>query len=177
MIVNKVLYFHPTSNIIRCGDIIEIKKEGATLKYGIVVTPDCDIEQKKTRYIEVVELKKIDDSELNLNTDQKERIKKSNYDSFYYFPSILIDGNLNNDFVAILKAKFILEPLYESNKEKYPAVSQKLNYSGKYQFKDKEVQLVHICAKSNPYKSDFLQKLYANNSRVGTPDIKDLWRP
>lgn len=176
-IVNKVLYFHSVPSIIRCGDIIELKVGDNALKYGIIVTPDCDIEQKRTRYLEVIELKKIDDAELKLTPGQKENITRFNNDSFYYFPSISINGDLDNDFVAILKAKFIVEALYEANEEKYPSVPQKLNYSGRYLFKDKEVQLVHICSKSNPYKSDFLQKLYANNSRVGTPDIKDLLKP
>lgn len=176
-IVNKVLYFHGTPSIIRCGDLIEIKAGDNTLKYGIIVTPDCDIEQKRTRYLEVIELKRIDDAELRLTPGQKESITKYNNDSFYYFPSISMNGDLDNDFVAILKAKFIIEALYEANEEKYPGVPQKLNYSGRYQFKGKEVQLIHICSKSNPYKSDFLQKLYANNSRVGTPDIKDLLKP
>lgn len=176
-IVNKVLYFQATPSIIRCGDIIELKAGDNILKYGIIVTPDCDIEQKRTKYLEVIELKKIDDAELRLTLGQKDNITKYNHESFYYFPSISINGDLDNDFVAILKAKFIIEALYEVNEEKYPGVPNKLNYSGRYLFKDKEVQLVHICSKSNPYKSDFLQKLYTNNSRVGTPDIKDLLRP
>lgn len=173
-IVNKVLYFHAAPSIIKCGDIISLKVGDNILKYGVIVTPDCDIEQKRTRYVELIELKRIDDAELRLTPGQKENIKGYNNDSFYYFPSILINGDLDNDFVAILKAKFVIEALCETNEEKYPGVPQKLNYSGRYLFKDKEVQLGHICSKSNPYKSDFLQKLYANNSRVGTPDIKNL---
>jgi hypothetical protein len=176
-IVNKVLYFHSTPSIIRCGDIIELKVDGNTLKYGVIITPDCDIEQKRTRYLEAIELKKIDDAELRLTASQKENIALYKNDSFYYFPSVSINGDLSNDFVAILKAKFIIEALCEVNEEKYPGVPQRLSYSERYLFKNKEVQLVHICSKSNPYKSDFLQKLYANNSRVGTPDIKDLLKP
>lgn len=177
-IVNKVLYFQGTPNIIRCGDIVGLKAGDNVLKYGIIVTPDCDIEQKKTRYLEIIELKKINDAELSLTTDQKKVIMQYNpREPFYYFPSVLIDGDLDNDFVAILKAKIIVEALYEGNETKYPGVPQKLNYSGRYLFKDKEVQLTHICSKSNPYKSDFFQKLYANNSRVGTPDIKYLLEP
>lgn len=176
-IINKVLYYQSSPNIIRCGDIIKIQKDGDVLQYGIIVTPDCDIEQKRTRYLEIIELKKIDDEKLNLTPGQKDNISKYNNESLYYFPSISIDGDIGNDFVAVLKAKFVIEGLYENNNEKYPGVPQKLNYSGEYLYKDKKVQLIHICSKSNPYKSDFLQKLYANNSRVGIPDIKDLLKP
>jgi len=176
-IVNKVLYFQAAPTIIRCGDIIELKAIDNILKYGIIVTPDCDIEQKRTKYLEVIELKKFDDTKLRLTPGQKENITKYNNDSFYYFPSISINDDLSNDFVAILKAKFIIEAFYETNEEKYPGVPQKLNYSGKYLYEGREAQIVHICSNSNPYKSDFLQKLYANNSRVGTPDIKDLLKP
>lgn len=175
-IINKVLYYQQAPNIIRCGDIIKIQKDGAVLKYGILVTPDCDIEQKRTRYLEIIELKKIDDAELKLTPGQKENISQYNNDSFYYLPSISIDGDMR-DFVAVLKAKIIIEGLYENNDEKYPGVPQKLSYSCPYLYKDKEVHLVHICSKSNPYKSAFLQKLHANNSRVGTPDIKDILKP
>jgi len=37
------------------------------------------------------------------------------------------------------------------------------------------VKINLVCSKTNPYKSEFLQKLHANNSRVGIPDIKDLF--
>lgn len=176
-IINKVLYFQPFSGIIRCGDIVELRRDGKTIKYGAVVTPDCDIEQRNTRYVEIIEMRNIDDPALNLNSDQKRDIRSFKCDPFYYFPSLLIEGNLDNDFVAILKSKYIVEGICIDNEEKYPKVPQKLSYTGRFLFNGKEVQLVHICSKSNPYKSDFLQKLHTNNSRVGTPDIKDLLRP
>lgn len=70
-IVNRVLYFHATPSIIRCGDIVALKAEGNVIKYGIVVTPDCDIEQRNTRYLEMVEMRSIDDPALKLNSTQK----------------------------------------------------------------------------------------------------------
>ena len=33
-IVNRVLYFHATPSIIRCGDIVALKAEGNVIKYG-----------------------------------------------------------------------------------------------------------------------------------------------
>lgn len=176
-IINKVLYYSSAPTVMRCGDIVKILEGATIVGYGIVVTPDCDIEQRKTRYLELIELRRIDDPELNFNTSQKDNIQKYNHDSFYYFPSLLIDGSLENDFVAILKSKIVISAVVEGSTEKYPAVPYKLSYPGDFLYNGIRVKLVHICSKSNPYKSDFLQKLHANNSRVGTPDIKDILKP
>jgi len=176
-IVNKVLYFHGTPGIVRCGDIVAIEADGNVIKYGIVVTPDCDIEQKNTRYLEIIELRRVDDAELSLTDGQRQNLKDNTSSSFYYFPSIYVNGNYENDFVAIYKSKFIIEGSFESNVEKYPKVPKQLSYTGGFSLSDRNVHLIHICSNSNPYKSDFLQKVHANNSRVGTPDIKDLLNP
>lgn len=176
-IINKVLYYRGTPKVIRCGDIIRIQKDEELLKYGIVVTPDCDIAQRNSRYLEIVELRKIEDDGLMLSSGQKETIREYKNASFYYFPSVDIDGNLENDFVAILKSKFIVEGWCENNSEKYPRIPEILNYSGNFRYNEDDVEINHICSKSNPYKSDFLQKLHTNNSRVGIPDIKDLLKP
>lgn len=175
-ILNKALYYHSSPGTLRCGDIVKIQKDGDILKYGVIVSPDCDIEKKNSRYIEIVELRNIDDEELKLTTGQKDNISRYNNDSFYYFPAVCVDGNLYNDFVAILKSKIIVEGIHLVNTGKYPSVPEKLTYSDSYLHNSKEVKLVHICSKSNPYKSDFLHKLHAHNSRVGTPDIKDILR-
>lgn len=87
-ILNKALYYHSSPGTLRCGDIVKIQKDGELLKYGVIVTPDCDIEGKKTRYIEIIELRKIDDGDLGLNSDDRKKIFNFSHDSFYYFPSI-----------------------------------------------------------------------------------------
>src|SRR5690606_6348832 len=61
-IANKILYFHSKSDFIRNGDIVSLKNSVDTLIcYGIVVTPDCDLEQKKTHLIDIIELTDVDD--------------------------------------------------------------------------------------------------------------------
>lgn len=173
-ITNKILYFHSKSDFIRNGDIVCLKKtDNSLISYGIVVTPDCDLEQKKTRIIEIVELSKIDDEKLALKQGQKDNIKQYNHDSFFLFPSINIGGRMS-DFVAILKSKFILLENSVAKGTKYPLASKRLLYSQTFAYNGQEMRLELICTKVNPYKAEFLQKLHSNNSRVGIPDIKDL---
>jgi CheY-like chemotaxis protein len=172
-IINKFLYFHAAPCFFRCGDIVGIKVGNEMLKYGIVVTPDCDIAQRNTKFLELIEIRNIEDCKLGLTPDQKRDVMNYKHISLYYFPCLIIEEH-DADFVAIFKSKFIAEGLFERNEEKYPKVPQKLSYSAKFLVNGQEAILIHVCSMSNPYKSDFLQKLYANNSRVGTPDIKNL---
>lgn len=173
-IANKILYFHSQSDFIRNGDIVLLRKADNTLiSYGIVVTPDCDLEQQKTQFIEVVELANIDDAKLALTARQKDNVRQYNHDSFFFFPAVNIDGTLT-DFVAILKSKNIIREKADIYNTKYPAASKRLLYSQTFIFNGQDITFQLLCTKTNPYKAEFLQKLHTNNSRVGTPDIKDL---
>lgn len=173
-IANKILYFHSQSDFIRNGDIVSLKKVDNTLiSYGVIVTPDCDLEQKKTQLIDIVELTAIDDARLALNQGQKDNIKKYSHDSFFPFPAINIAGTFT-DFVAILKSRLILQEKDVAANTKYPAASKRLLYSQTFVANGIDVRLELLCTKVNPYKAEFLQKLHTNNSRVGIPDIKDL---
>jgi hypothetical protein len=174
-IANKILYFHSQSDFIRNGDIVSINKLDDTfVSYGIVVTPDCDLEQKKTQLIDIVELADIDNEKIALNQGQKDGIKKYNNDSYFYFPAINIEGVLT-DFIAILKSRFILNESDVAANTKYPYASKRLLYSQTFTFNGNIVKLKLICSKVNPYKAEFLQKLHTHNSRVGIPDIKELF--
>jgi hypothetical protein len=173
-IANKILYFHPQSDFIRNGDIISLKQtDNILISYGIVVTPDCDLEQKKTHLIDVIELADIDDVRLELNREDKTKIRKYNHDSFFSFPAININETFT-DFIAILKSRLILKEKDIATNTKYPTASKRLLYSQTFSFNGLDVKLELLCSKVNPYKAEFLQKLHTNNSRVGIPDIKDL---
>lgn len=173
-LINKIVYHRGKSDYIRNGDIIRIKgNNNEVLSYGIIVTPDCDLEQSKTQLIEIVELASIDDQKLSLNNGQKENIKKYNHDSFFLFPAVTIDGTLI-DLVAIFKSKFILKEKDIAADTRYPIASKRLLYSQSFVFNRQEVKLEFLCSKVNPYKAEFLQKLQAHNTRVGIPDIKNL---
>jgi hypothetical protein len=174
-IANRILYFTSGSNVLHNGDIVKISNQaGIVLSYGIVVTPDCDLEQKKSLYIELIELRKIDDSLLNLSDGQISNIKIFNNESFYYFPSIKDLAHLQ-DFVAVLKSKVILKEKVEDYNLKYPAATKRLLYDHDYLLGNEVVKLNLICSITNPYKAEFLQRLNVNNTRVGIPDIKYLF--
>ena len=172
-VLNKVLYYTFDSISIHCGDIVQFQNQNKETQFGIVVTPDCDLEQKQTRYIELVELKQLDDSSLGLNNSQKDAVKEFKNQSLYFLPAILIEDNLE-DFVAIFKAKIILKQDVPNSESKYPKTSKRLEYSDSFVIYSDETKIEFICRLDNPYKSDFLQKFHAHNSRVGIPDIREL---
>lgn len=172
-ITNRIMYYRPDSATIRCGDIITIVAEGSS-KYGVVCTPDCDIAQPNTRFLEVIELRPIDDGELRLSGDNKDRIRKYSHGSFYFFPSIHTGARFE-DYVAVLKSKGVLEEALPENQKPYPQASRRLQFTDQFRHKGVEVNVALVCSLSNPYKSDFLHALHSHNARVGTPDIKELW--
>jgi CheY-like chemotaxis protein len=175
-LVNKILYFHPHSQFIRNGDIVRISNQEntANLFFGIVATPDCDLVQPNTRFIEIIELRRLDDATLSLNAENIRNVKKYNHPNLYYFPSVKIGAELI-DFVAVLKSKFVAEENPVENNNRYPQASVRLLYSHSYRVNSSSVRMHLICGKSNPYKAEFFQKLHASNSRIGIPDIKDLF--
>lgn len=174
-IANRLIYYQSRSDFIKNGDIVSISNNrDRILAYGIVVTPDCDLEWMKTKYLEIVELEFISAIKLGFNTGQIASIKNYQNDSFYYFPSILLYKSLQ-DFVAILKSKLIIQELSETSNPKYPNSQNRFLYSSTHLYRNVKVHLKLICSISNPYKAEFLQKFHTSNSRVGIPDIKDLF--
>ena len=174
-IANRLLYYQSKSNFIKNGDILSISnRSNRIISFGIVVTPDCDLELLKTKYLEIVELEYLSSGRLGLKADQIDTIRRYQFDSYFFFPSILIEGNLT-DFVAVLKSKRIIEELSDTCSPKYPSSKNRFQYNTTHLHNNIEVKLNLICSISNPYKAEFLQKLHTNDSRVGIPDIKDLF--
>lgn len=174
-IANRLIYFHSKSNYVKNGDIISITNAtGIIVLYGIIVTPDCDLENLKTKYLEIVELEYLSSGRLGLKADLIEKIRRFQSESHFFFPSVLVDGDLK-DFVAVLKSKRIIEELSQTCSEKYPSSTNRFQYNTKHLYNNVEVNIKLICSISNPYKAEFFQKLHANDSRVGIPDIKDLF--
>ena len=101
-LINKILYFKGSSSCIHCGDIVKIIFEGGA-RMGVIFTPDCDMEQKNTRYLDMVGLRSLDDAELGLTVGRKQSIREQNTPSYSLFPSIDQTGNGEfADFVAIM---------------------------------------------------------------------------
>ncbi len=173
-IISRILYHYGKSDYIRNGDIVSIKNsDGTIISYGIVVTPDCDLEQKKTQFIDIIEIIEVDDIKIGLTNGQKENILKYNHDSFFPLPAIYVNGKLN-DFVAILKSHFLIQEKEITAGTKFPSASKRHLYSHTFTLNGQNVKLEYICSKVNPYRAEFLHKLHSHNSRVGIPDIKNL---
>lgn len=179
--INKILYFTSDTKFIHSGDIIEIQA-GELIKYCIVISPDCDIEQKNTRFISLIELRIFDDQSLDIYKGNDasvggrlNAIKDQNHPSYYYFPAVKI-GDKFLDFVAVLKSLFSVEEAEVPAETKYPCASHRLQFNSKFLMNNVNATLKLVCSYSNPYKSDFLHSVNAHNSRIGTPDIKNLWK-
>jgi hypothetical protein len=171
-LLSKILYHYGKSDYIRNGDIVIIRNsDNNVLAYGIVVTPDCDLENKSCRQVEIIELRILDDSDLNADT--KKDIKSYKHPSLFYFPSVLINNETIN-FVGFMKQKILVRERDIADGTKFPSASKRLLYSQSFIFNGADVKLELICSKVNPYKAEFLQKLHSHNSRVGIPDIKKL---
>ena len=176
---NQVLYFKSNGNGLRSGDIVKIEFVDE-LQFGIVVTPDCDLFQKKTRILEIVELKRMPESDLAINSSDKGSIKKYNHEAYYPFPHVKFTEKPGSggfcDFLAVFKSKLILrqEVLKEGSDVKFPKAFKRLEYSDSFDFSGESIKIEYICSIDNPYKSDFLHALHAHNGRVGTPNIRAL---
>lgn len=173
--VNKLMYYKPSPNRLRCGDIIDIKYHTNKNQKAIIVNPDCDLANANTRYIELIELRAIDDGEVKLNSDCKKRIKEFNHPSYYYFPALYTNDSFG-DHIALLKSKILLAEKIDISSLTYPKSSKQLNYEDHFTVGETQVEINFICCLDDPYKSDFLNHLHSHNLRIGIPDIKMLWK-
>lgn len=172
-ILNKILYFNSGSDSVRCGDIVEISIDQSKL-YGIIYNPDCDLFTPKTRYVELIKLREYPDENLAINSSEKGEIKKNNHDSYYLFPAIKTNDEFRN-LIAIFKSKIILETKLEVQ-GKYPLANKRIEFTDDFIVNGKDASMRLICSFVNPYKGDFLQRLHAHNSRIGTPNVKSLYQ-
>ncbi|MEJ5245232.1 MAG: hypothetical protein WHV28_05925 [Bacteroidota bacterium] len=173
-LLNKIIYHQGKSDYIRNGDIVQIADSSDMLMIlGIVITPDCDLEQSKTRFIELLEIADIEEINSKMENNKKINIKGCfNHGAFYSFPCVNLENGLK-DLVAVFRKKIILEQSADAFNN-YPVSFSQPLYSHNYILNNKEVRLKPLCSIVEPYKSEFLHKLHSNNSRVGIPDIKKL---
>lgn len=173
-LLNKIIYHHGKSDYIRNGDIVKITdSDNKTIGYGIVITPDCDLEQGKTRFVELIELANIEEINSMMENNKQINIKGCfNHGTFYSFPCVKIDDELK-DFVAVFKKKIIMQQ-NGNNFKNYPDSFSRPLYSHGYILNNENANITSICSIVDPYKSEFVHKLHSHNSRVGIPDIKKL---
>lgn len=167
-ILSKILYYRSNSTFISNGDIFKIQI-GESTSYGITVTPDCDLAQGKTKYIEFIKLVENGIIALALSGDE---IKKQAHklDSHFYLPSVQLPEGGMVDLVAILKSKNILV-CCNKDAAKYPSVTFRIKYSDTFKIDNMESKITYLCSLVNPYKAEFSQRKSAHDSRVGIPSV------
>lgn len=170
-ILNKILYFKSNSPYINNGDIFRIQM-GDTISYGIVTSPDCDLFQNKTKYIDFVELRKFQE-DLG-NGSLRTQIKNNKSDSHFLFLSLELENNTFTDLVAILKSKNRIV-CCNKDAEKYPCVTNRIKYTDSLQIDNTDCTLTYICSLLNPYKSEFAQRKSSHDSRVGIPPVYEYY--
>lgn len=166
-ILNKILYSKTNSPYISNGDIIRIQS-GDEISFGIISTPDCDLANSKSKYIEFIELKPLAN---NLgNSSVIGSIKSNTSDSHFLFLSLELATDTFTDLVAIFKSKNIIV-CQGNDAEKYPSVTSRIMYSDTLQIDKTNCTIAYLCSLVNPYKAEFTQKKSSHDSRVGIPSV------
>lgn len=168
-IVSKVLYYQSNPEFPSSGDIVKATV-GNQSCFGFITTPDCDLSNPKTKYLEFIEL--IDHTTINIGDKAfvSKSIESNKSESHFYLPSIPEKIGQLIDLVAVFKAKHHLQAK-NNNGVIYPKAKTKIKYSDTFVFQNADCTLEYICSLVNPYKSELLQKKYSHDSRVGIPGV------
>ena len=164
-VINKILYYKSTPEFISNGDLIKIN-DGEQCFYGFITTPDCDLSQKNTCYIEFIKLVRFRSVTLGNSNDTIAEGKSSNH---YFLPAVQ-DGSELIDLVAVYKAKHTIMAK-DNRDDKFPKVANRIRYADTFIYENSDCSVTYICSLVNPYKSELMQKKNAHDSRVGIPGV------
>ena len=164
-VINKILYYKSSPEFLSNGDIVKINS-GEQSCYGFIATPDCDLSQGNTRYIEFIELVKFQSIPLGNSNSTISEGKSGNH---FFLPAIQ-EGNELIDLVAVFKANHFITAK-DNRSDKYPGVANRIKYADTFIYKNTDCAMTYICSLVNPYKSELLQKRISHNSRVGIPSV------
>jgi CheY-like chemotaxis protein len=164
-VINKILYYKASPEFLSNGDIVKINS-GEQSCYGFIATPDCDLSQGNTRYIEFIKLVKFQSVQLGNTNNNISEGKSSNH---FFLPAIQ-EGKELIDLVAVFKANHFITAKNNSS-DKYPGVANRVKYADTFIYNNTDCALTYICSLVNPYKSELLQKRISHNSRVGIPSV------
>jgi hypothetical protein len=168
-IVSTILYYKSHPEFPSSGDIIKVTA-GEQLYYGLVITPDCDLSNPKTKYLEFIEL--IDHTKVNIGDNGfiSKYIELNKSESHFYLPCIPAGGDTLSDLVAVFKAKHYLKAKDNDGKI-YPKTKNKIKYADVFIFQNTDCCIEYICSLVNPYKSELMQRKNSHDSRVGIPGV------
>lgn len=169
-VLNRILYYKSNSQYLANGDIVQIttnRDRVDTVKFGIIVTPNCDLAHKNTKYIEIIEL--IEHRTMPLrNTDGS--ISGNKNISHYFLPGVRKIDDSFIDLVAVYKSKKLLVSMGNDG-NRYPEVNERLSYNGSFSVDNSACRINYLCSLMNPYKSEFMQKKNSHDSRIGIPEV------
>ncbi|HRI34253.1 MAG TPA: hypothetical protein PLD02_10905 [Saprospiraceae bacterium] len=169
VIVSKVLYYQSNPEFPSSGDIVKVTV-GNQSCFGFITTPDCDLSNPKTKYLEFIEL--VDHTTINIGDKGfiLKTIEPNKSESHFYLPSIPDKTGQLTDLVAVFKAKHHLHSK-NNNGTLYPKAKTKIKYTDTFVFQNVDCTLEYICSLINPYKSELMQKKNSHDSRVGIPGV------
>lgn len=164
-IINKILYYKSTPEFLTNGDIVKINMDEHNC-YGFVTTPDCDLSQNNTRYIEFIELVQYASVPLGNSNNTISDGKSGNH---FFLPAVQ-EGDSLIDLVAVFKANHFVTAK-DNRGNKYPGVATRVKYADIFVYKNADCTMTYICSLVNPYKSELLQRRISHDSRVGIPNV------
>lgn len=161
MLVNSHRYIpmHGDSNHIRTGDFVRIAltTEPPQIRHAVVITPACDLENRKCVEVRLIMAEKTDlekgrnDSEMVLNAVWSET-----------------DKSFHNYLLNFHRTLFIIDKEFQDNPQNRKG--RAIAYS--HAFTDilgQNYNLTPICRIDDPYRSDLLQKFSSHAARIGIP--------
>jgi len=168
-IVSTILYYKSHPEFPSFGDIIKITV-GEQSYYGFITTPDCDLSNPKTKYLEFIKL--IDHTKNNIGDKDfiSKYIEPNKSESHFYLPCIPAEKETLLDLVAVFKAKHYLESK-NNDGEIYPKAKNRIKYIDIFVFQNTNCRIEYICSLVNPYKSELMQKKNSHDSRIGIPNV------
>lgn len=168
-IVSTILYYKSHPEYPASGDIIKATA-GDQSCFGFITTPDCDLSNPKTKYLEFIEL--VDHTAVNIGDKGfiSKSIEPNKSESHFYLPCIPTGENVLTDLVAVFKAKHFLKAK-DNNGSIYPKAKIKIKYNDFFVFQNTECTIQYVCSLLNPYKSELMQKKNSHDSRVGIPAV------
>jgi hypothetical protein len=168
-------YYHPSDKeLLWTGDIIQLGN-----RYAVVITPNCDLAQKKAHFLKFAVACKVDS---NADTQEEAfRLVKSRSSSNP--KPFLTNGQITESakgFLDVLGGKesnfvncFYLLRYIKSEDDHFHLIVDLQNivtYSMKMQ---KQWRRNRICRIDSPYLEDLLQSYASLASRIGIPSVSD----
>lgn len=168
IIVNRIFYFKSASGYLNNSDLVRLTKDGGNVSYAVVTSANCDFAQCKTKFVDFIELRELNDQ--LATSGVRSEIRRNNSPSHFFFPAVEQEPGVFTDMAGLLKAKNRLV-CSGNDAASYPSVNERLNYGHEFQVDGVECKVTYLCSLLNPYRAEFSHKRSTHDSRVGIPEV------